>query len=116
VNPLQTYQQNSVTTASAKSIIVRLHEKAILDIDQAYKAWKEARLSDMRPHITMVQDIISYLHGSLDPEIELTQTMTGLYRYQLIQLANLFINPTEQLFDEVKQFLTEWRDAWRQAE
>ncbi|QSO50353.1 flagellar export chaperone FliS [Alicyclobacillus curvatus] len=113
---LQAYMQNDVTTASPKTIIVRLHEKALVDVQQAHQAWQNHNLDVMRTHITYIQDIISYFHTSLDPSVEVSDTLAGLYRYYLVRLANIFVDPSEEAFAEVKQFLEEWTATWRKAE
>ncbi len=115
MNPYQAYKQNSVTTASPKAIIIKLHEKALLELELAYRAWISNDLNDMRPHITKIQDIVSYLHSSLDPNQEISPTLSGLYRYYLTQLAKLFIEPCEDGFKEIRQHLSNWKDTWSAA-
>lgn len=105
-----------MVTASPKSIVVRLYDKSLTDLQLAYEAWKSGDIAQMRPHITSVQDIISHLYTSLDANIPVSQTLEALYRYHLIRLSLLFISPTEELFEEVKQFLTEWRATWWKAD
>jgi|SRR5579875_1547109 len=116
MNPYQAYKQNSIATASPKAILVRLHDKALFELSLAKKAWQDSNLSEMRPHITRVQDIISYLHTSLDPMMQLSEKLGGLYRYYLFQLSKIFVQPTEDLFTEVQAFFTEWRETWWKAE
>lgn len=116
MNPyLQRYRQNSVTTASPKSLIVQLHDKAIMELEGAQQDWGQGNLDSMRQRITLVQDIVSYLHSSLDPENGVTPTLSELYRYYLIRLSNLFIEPNEGLFSEIKGHFVEWRDTWWKA-
>ncbi|MCF8567761.1 flagellar protein FliS [Alicyclobacillus tolerans] len=115
VNPYQTYQQNSISTLSAKGILVRLHEKALMELQAAQQAWENEDLSSMRPHVQYVQDIISCLRGSVDGSFEVSGTLVALYNYYLVELAKIFINPTEKRFQEMYQFLSDWKETWSKA-
>ena len=104
-----------MATASPKTILIRLHDKALEELELAHQGWQERKLSEMRSNITQIQDILSFLHSNLDPNFEVSEKLGALYRYYLIQLGKLFIEPSEELFDSIRQFLQEWRETWWKA-
>lgn len=110
------YQQNSVATASPKTIILRLHERALFDLQTAREAWKNGSLAEMRTHIEYIQNTLAYLAGCADPNYEVTSILVRLYNYYIGQLSKAFLEPSEELFAELEGHLTEWRETWVKAE
>lgn len=114
-NPYQSYQQNSVNTASPGELTLMLYNGCLKFIHQAKKAIDEKNIQDKNNSILRAQDIIRELMVTLNPEIEVSKQMLTLYDYMLNRLIEANIKNDNEILNEVEGLVTEFRDTWKQV-
>ncbi|MFD1678254.1 flagellar export chaperone FliS [Alicyclobacillus fodiniaquatilis] len=115
-NPYQAYKQNSVTTASPKALLIRLHDKSIDELRAAKQNFKDGNVDEMRPRIQKTQDIVAYLRGCTDTQTEVGERLVRLYNYYYQKLFESFVSPSNEVFDELLGYFESWKETWIKAE
>ncbi len=112
---LQSYQNNSVNTASGPQLTLMLYNGCIRFINQGIKALEKNDYELKNKQLQKAQDIIRELMITLDPEVEISKQMMSLYDYilRLLQEGNIK-NNIEQI-EEALGLITEFRDTWKEA-
>jgi len=112
---LQSYQNNSVNTASGPQLTLMLYNGCIRFINQGIKALEKNDYELKNKQLQRAQDIIRELMITLDPEVEISKQMMSLYDYilHLLQEGNIK-NNLEQI-NEALGLITEFRDTWKDA-
>lgn len=112
---LQSYQNNSVNTASGPQLTLMLYNGCIRFINQGIKALEKNDYELKNKQLQKAQDIIRELMLTLDPEVEISKQMMSLYDYilHLLQEGNIK-NNIEQI-EEALGLITEFRDTWKEA-
>lgn len=112
---LQSYQNNSVNTASGPQLTLMLYNGCIRFINQGIKALEKNDYELKNKQLQKAQDIIRELMITLDPEVEISKQMMSLYDYilHLLQEGNIK-NNIEQI-EEALGLITEFRDTWKEA-
>lgn len=115
MNLAQLYKKQSVTTASPKAIVIQLHDKMLKLNQSAKECFEQCDLKTMRERIEHTQNIVSYIMGSADRATEAGNNLYKVYRYYLMRLADAFVNPNNETFDELQGHFQSWRETWVQA-
>lgn len=113
--PFQVYQKVSVTSASERTIVVRLHEKMLRELSLAWQAWQDGSIQTMRESVVKIQDIVAFLRGSIDTREKSADTLASLYAYYLVRLAELYMEPEGGHFQELRRHFTEWKETWERV-
>lgn len=117
-NPINAYRQTRVKTASQGKLIVMLYDEAIRQIDTAKQLLSENSLAYDRVNeaIGKTQDIVTELTVSLDLEGggEIAQNLFRLYRFFNEQLVAANFKKDVQPLENVRSFMVELRDAWKE--
>jgi flagellar secretion chaperone FliS len=114
-NPYQSYQQNSVTTASPGELTLLLYNGCIKFILQAKKAIADKNIEAKNTNIQKAQNIIRELMVTLNMDQEVSQNMMSLYDYMNRQLIEANLKSDVAILDEVEGFVTEFRDTWKEV-
>jgi len=114
-NPYQTYQQNSVLTASPQELTLMLYNGCLKFIKLAKRAMMEKNFEEKNTNIIKAQMIIQELRSTLDPNIELSQGLEQMYEYLYNRLVEANMKNDEEALDEVVNFVMELRDTWKQV-
>jgi flagellar protein FliS len=118
-NPINAYRQTRVKTASQGKLIVMLYDEAIRQIDIAKQLLQEKSLAYDRVNeaIGKTQDIVTELTVSLDLENggEIAQNLFRLYRFFNEQLVTANFKKDAQSLENVRSFMVELRDAWKEV-
>jgi len=114
-NPYQTYQQNSVTTASPGELTLMLYNGCLKFIKQAKVAIQEKEIEEKNTNIIKAQNIIRELMVTLNMDYEISKQMMPLYDYLLHQLIQANLKNDTAILDEVEGFVVEFRDTWKQV-
>ena len=114
-NPYQTYQQNSVMTASPQELTLMLYNGCLKFIKLAKRAMMEKNFEEKNTNIIKAQMIIQELRSTLDPDIELSQGLEQMYEYLYNRLVEANMKNDVEALDEVVNFVMELRDTWKQV-
>ncbi|MFP7442328.1 flagellar export chaperone FliS [Bacillus infantis] len=114
-NPYQSYQQNSVTTASPGELTLMLYNGCLKFIVQAKKAIADKNIEAKNTNIQKAQNIIKELMVTLNMDQEVSQNMMSLYDYMNRQLIEANLKSDAAILDEVEGLVTEFRDTWKEV-
>ncbi|WP_342542744.1 flagellar export chaperone FliS [Paenisporosarcina sp. FSL H8-0542] len=115
INPYQTYQQNSVMTASPQELTLMLYNGCLKFIRLSKKAMTEKNYEVKNTNIIKAQNIIQELRITLNQEIEISNNMTQLYEYMYTRLVDANIKNNLEILEEVEGYVVELRDTWKQV-
>lgn len=114
-NPYQSYQQNSVNTASPGDLTLMLYNGCLKFITLGKRAMEAGDIQEKNNNLLKAQNIIHELMVTLNMDVAISKDLLSLYDYlnrQLIE-ANLKNNPA--ILDEVTEFVTDFRNTWKEA-
>lgn len=112
-NPYQSYQQNSVTTASPGDLTLMLYNGCLKFIMQAKKAIADKNIEAKNTNIQKAQNIIREFMVTLNMDLEVSENMMSLYDYMNRQLIEANLKSDIAILDEVEGLVTEFRDTWK---
>ncbi|EFV78514.1 MULTISPECIES: flagellar export chaperone FliS [Cytobacillus] len=114
-NPYQSYQQNSVNTASPGELTLMLYNGCLKFIHQAKKAIMDNNIEAKNTNIQKAQNIIQELMVTLNMDVEVSQNMMSLYDYMNRRLIEANVKSETGILDEVEGLVTEFRDTWKEV-
>lgn len=114
INPYQTYQQNSVMTASPQELTLMLYNGCLKFIKLAKRAMIEKRIEDKNTNIIKAQAIVQELNVTLNQDIELSKSMGQMYEYIYNRLIEANVKNDLEILEEVEGYVVEFRDTWKQ--
>ena len=114
-NPYQSYQQNSVNTASPGELTLMLYNGCLKFIHQAKKAIEEKNIEMKNTNIQKAQSIIQELMVTLNMDMEISKNMMSLYEFMNRRLMEANIKNDASILDEVEGLVTEFRDTWKEV-
>lgn len=115
MNPYQTYQNNSILTASPEELILMLYNGAIKFCNQAVEAIEEKNIAKSNEYIVKAQKIISELRVTLDKKYPVAEDMDRMYEFIYHLLVQANISKDIEKLNTATQFIREFRDTWREA-
>lgn len=115
-DPLRSYRETQIKTATQGKLIVMLYDGAIKFINLALESMQDgkAKYDSISNHIIKAQDIVTELMVSLDFEKggEIAKSLFSLYMFINRQLLDANIQKESDPLDTVKKLLIELRSAW----
>lgn len=114
-NPYQSYQQNSVNTASPGELTLMLYNGCLKFINQAKKAIEENHIEAKNTNIQKAQNIINELMVTLNMEIDISHNMMSLYDFMRRSLIDANIKNDMTILVEVEELVIEFRDTWKEV-
>ncbi|WP_141432936.1 flagellar export chaperone FliS [Bacillus sp. 03113] len=114
-NPYQSYQQNSVNTASPGELTLMLYNGCLKFIHLAKKAIINKNIEEKNTNIQKAQKIIQELMVTLNMDLEISKNMMSLYDYMNRRLMEANIQNDTSILDEVEGLVTEFRDTWKEV-
>jgi flagellar secretion chaperone FliS len=114
-NPYQSYQQNSINTASPGELTLMLYNGCLKFIHIAKAAIAEKNIEVKNTNIQKAQKIIQELMVTLNQELEVSKSMLPLYDYVHRRLIEANIQSDAAILEEVEEFVTDFRDTWKQV-
>jgi flagellar secretion chaperone FliS len=115
INPYQSYQENSVMTASPQELTLMLYNGCLKFIKLAKKAMLEKKFEEKNTNIIKAQNIVQELHITLNQDVEISKSMGQLYEYMYNRLIEANMKNDLEILQEVEGYVVEFRDAWKQA-
>lgn len=114
-NPYQSYQQNSVFTASPGELTLMLYNGCLKFIHIAKIAIDEKNIEKKNTNIQKAQKIIQELMVTLNKDMEISKSLLPLYDYCYRRLIEANLKSDRAILEEVEGFVTEFRDTWKQV-
>ncbi len=115
-NPLNAYRETQIKTAGQITLIIMLYDGAIRNIKLAIENVHggHCEYDAINNHIIKAQDIISELMISLDFEKggDIARNLFDLYMYINRKLLEANMKKTTGPLEEVRDLLSQLRDAW----
>jgi flagellar protein FliS len=114
-NPYQSYQQNSVNTASPGELTLMLYNGCLKFIHIAKKAIEDKNIQEKNTNLIKAQKIIQELMVTLNMDLEVSKQLMPMYDYINRRLIDANIQNDVEILSEVEGFVTEFRDTWKQV-
>ena len=114
-NPYQSYQQNSVNTASPGELTLMLYNGCLKFITLAKKAMKAGNVQDKNTNLIKAQNIIHEFMVTLNRDIKVSEELMVMYDYIHRRLVEANVKSDETILEEVEGLVTELRDTWKQV-
>lgn len=114
-NALNTYKQNSVTTASPGELTLMLYNGCLKFLVKAKKAIASKNVQEKNTNLLKAQAIINELMVTLNQDIEISKQMLPLYEYMKSRLIEANIKSDSAIIEEVEGLVTEFRDTWKEV-
>ncbi|WP_144478037.1 flagellar export chaperone FliS [Cytobacillus oceanisediminis] len=114
-NPYQSYQQNSVNTASPGELTLLLYNGCLKFIHLAKNAIKTNDIQAKNTNIQKAQSIVQELMVTLNMELEVSENMMSLYDYMNRRLIEANVKNDTAILEEVEGLVTDFRDTWKQV-
>ncbi|MDN4072032.1 flagellar export chaperone FliS [Fictibacillus terranigra] len=114
-NPYQSYQNNSVQTASPGELTLMLYNGCLKFISQAKQAIHNKNLEEKNTSLLKAQKIIQELMVTLNMDAPVSQTLMPMYDYIHRRLIEANIQSSVEILGEVEGFVTEFRDTWKEV-
>ncbi len=114
-NPYQSYQQNSVNTASPGELTLMLYNGCLKFIHIAKNAIQTKDIQVKNTNIQKAQKIIQELMVTLNQDLEVSKDMLSLYDYMNRRLIEANIKNDASILEEVEGLVTDFRDTWKQV-
>ena len=119
MDPLRSYKETQIKTATPGKLILMLYDGAIRHLNQALQDMDEEhrRYENISKCLIKAQDIIAELMISLDFERggEIAKSLFGLYVFMNRRLLDANIKKDRASVEEVKTLLSELRGAWAEV-
>jgi flagellar secretion chaperone FliS len=114
-NPYQSYQVNSVQTASPGELTLMLYNGCLKFIKFARKAIEEKNIEEKNTNLLKAQNIIQELMVTLNMDYDVAKNMMAMYDYIHRRLIEANLKNDVEILDEVEGYVTEFRDTWKQV-
>ncbi|AXN38753.1 MULTISPECIES: flagellar export chaperone FliS [Peribacillus] len=114
-NPYQSYQQNSVNTASPGELTLMLYNGCLKFITLGKKAIAEKNFQEKNTNLIKAQKIIQELMVTLKMDLAISKELMSLYDYLNRRLIEANIKSDLDILEEVEGFVMEFRDTWKEA-
>jgi len=119
MNPLRSYRETQIKTATPGKLVLMLYDGAIRHLNQALQDMREEnrRYDSISNSLIKAQDIITELMISLDFDRggEIAKNLFGLYVFMNRRLLDGNIRKDSAPVEEVKTLLSELRGAWAEV-
>jgi flagellar secretion chaperone FliS len=113
-NPYQTYQNNSVTTASPGELTLMLYNGCLKFIGLAKKGIHDNDIELKNVNIQKAQNIVSELMVTLNMDMDVSKNMMSLYDFINRRLIEGNIKNDLEAVEEAEGLIVEFRDTWKQ--
>jgi flagellar protein FliS len=114
-NPYQSYQQNSVNTASPGDLTLMLYNGCLKFIHLSKKAIEDKNIEAKNTNLLKAQKIIQELMVTLNMDSSISKQLLPLYDYLNRRLMEANVQNNIEILNEVEGFVTEFRDTWKQV-
>ncbi|PWI57281.1 flagellar protein FliS [Sulfoacidibacillus thermotolerans] len=117
MNPADVYRQQSVLTAPLPVKLAKLHERGALLTRQVRHFTENNEILRARDAITQIEDIITFLRSSLNPDLEVSSYVEATYIFYYDMAVSWYIDPNKvsEGYDSMLEFWESWARTWSQV-
>jgi flagellar secretion chaperone FliS len=113
---LKKYASSTVDTVAPGRLVVMLYDRLALDLERAEAALVANDYAEAHHQLVHAQDIVTELHGSLDPEKWAPAVaLAAVYSYVFDELVNANVAKDAARVRQCREVVEPLRDAWSQA-
>ena len=116
LNPYQKYQQQSVMTMTPGEMLLKLYDEVITQLTAVRQFNEEKDYEKSNASLKKAQRIIRYLDQTLDPQYEISGSLSALYDYFIRRLVDANLHKDNAPIDEVLPMISDLRDTFAQAD
>ena len=114
-NAYTQYNNSKIMTASPAELTLMLYEGAIKFCNIAEQAVEEKDIQKAHNNIRKVQNIIGYLHSTLDMKYEVSKDFDNMYSYLERRLVEANVKKDKEILEEINMHLHSVRDNWKEV-
>jgi flagellar secretion chaperone FliS len=114
-NPYQTYQNNSVNTATPGELTLMLYNGCLKFIGLAKKGIQDNNIELKNTNIQKAQNIVSELMVTLNTDVEISKNILSLYDFIHRRLIEGNVKNDVKAIEEAEELIKEFRDTWKQV-
>ncbi|MFJ7745111.1 flagellar export chaperone FliS [Peribacillus sp. NPDC097295] len=114
-NPYQSYQQNSVNTASPGELTLMLYNGCLKFILLGKKAIEAGKIEEKNMNLIKAQNIIHELMVTLNMDVAVSKDLMSLYDYMNRRLIDANLKNDIVALEEVEGLVTDFRNTWKEA-
>lgn len=114
-NPYQSYQQNSVNTASPGELTLMLYNGCLKFIMLGKKAIESGNIEARNTNIIKAQNIVHELMVTLNMDADVSKDMMSLYDFMNRRLIEANLKNDVAALEEVEGLVTEFRNTWKEV-
>ncbi len=114
-NPYEKLKENATLTATKEELTLMLYDGALKFCNQAIIAIENKNVEKAHNLILKVQNIIREFQITLDRSFEVSNNLAAIYDYLHAKLVEANLNKKIEILHEVRDFLRELRDTWKEA-
>lgn len=114
-NPYQSYQQNSVNTASPGELTLMLYNGCLKFILLGKKAIEAGKIEEKNTNLIKAQNIIHELMVTLNMDVAVSKDLMSLYDYMNRRLIDANLKNDIVALEEVEGLVTDFRNTWKEA-
>lgn len=116
VNPYQKYQQQSVMTMTPGEMLLKLYDEVITQLTAVRQFNEEKDYERSNAAFKKAQKILRYLDQTLDPQYEISGSLSALYDYFIRRLVDANLHKDNAPVDEVLPMIIDLRETFAQAD
>ena len=109
------YNNSKVLTASPAELTLMLYDGAIKFCNIAELSVEKNDIPRAHENIRMVQNIIGYLHSTLDMKYEVSKDFDNIYSYLERRLVEANVKKDKEILEEINTHLHSIRDNWKEV-
>ncbi len=117
MNVADYYRTNSILTMPLNVQLSQLHGRGGMLTKRIFEQAQAGRINDMRKDIEEMQNIITFLRSSLDPNLEVSAITDKTYAYFYNLTVKWFLHPASVAEDyaPMVEFWESWEQTWRKV-
>lgn len=109
------YNNSKVLTASPAELTLMLYDGAIKFCNIAELSVEKNDIPRAHENIRKVQNIIEYLHSTLDMKYEVSKDFDNIYSYLERRLVEANVKKDKEILEEINTHLHSIRDNWKEV-
>jgi flagellar protein FliS len=109
------YNNSKVLTASPAELTLMLYEGMIKFCNIAIVAVEQKDVSKAHANIMKVQNIVDYLHATLDMKYPVAKDFERMYVYLKKRLVQANMKKDVEILNEINEHLHSIRDTWKEV-